>query len=87
MPGRARGFELLLGDPVQQFLRRRTLRAEVHQAGQQHAGVEEHRHGHRLRSSSTSAATSTTGRCSGSTTGRATSRPPTRTSRGPGATR
>ena len=43
------------------------LRSEVHQPCQQHAGVEEvaRRYGHRFRSSSTSAATSTAGRSSG----------------------
>ena len=82
-----RGAQLALGHRVQHLLRGRALRAEVHQTGQQHAGVQEHAHGHLLRSSSMSAATSTAGRLSAPAVGRATSRFPTLTSRGPSATR
>src|SRR5207247_7478132 len=56
---------------------------------EQDAGVEESaaHHGERLRSSSTSAARSTSGSFRADTVGRATHRRPTRTNRGPGTLR
>ena len=77
MPGGADGGEGLLGDAVHQRLRRGALRTEVDETSQQNARVEEDRQGHRLRSSSMSAATSTCRRASLGTVGRATSRRPT----------
>ena len=82
-----RRLKRLLGDRVKDRLGRRTLRPGVDETGEQDTGVKEDAHGHRLRSSSTSAAISTDGRASTAAVGLATSRLPTLTSRGRGATR
>ena len=85
---RRRGIRhLLLGDGVHQRLRRRALRAEVDEPGEDDARVEEDAHGQRLRSSSTSVAMSSADAHHATTVGRATSRRPTFTSFGPAATR
>ncbi len=64
MPCCDQALYLLLGDRVEQRLGRRTLRPEIHQSRQQHAGIQKDVHGQRLRSSSISAAMSTRGRLS-----------------------
>src|SRR5712692_4021702 len=87
VPGGAAAGDLLFGDGMQKRLGRCALRTKVDEAGQQDARVEKDTYGHRLRSSSMSAATSTTGRACEAAVGRATVRRPTFTRRGPGATR
>src|SRR5262249_9363663 len=59
VPGGGGAGDLTFGHRVQQGLRRRALRTEVHETREQDARVEERPYGHRLRSSSTSAAMST----------------------------
>jgi hypothetical protein len=81
MPGGAGPRQPPLGNLVEQG--GRALWPEVDQAGQQHAAVEKRLHGQRLRSSSTSAATSTAGRPPAGAMGRATSRRPTLSQPGP----
>ncbi len=87
MPRRRWRQHRLLRHGVHDRLRGSALRPEVDEAGEEYARVEEHvllDYGHRFRSSSTSAATSSAGRASAPTVGRATSRRPTFISRGPG---
>ena len=57
------------------------------QPGEQHAGIEEHAHGQRFRSSSMSAVMSTEGRSAAATVGLAMRRRPIFTRRGPAAVR
>ena len=96
MPGRLRLPCIPRGhENIEQRQGCRRLRAEVDDRGQEHARVHEHvpqryavRHrGHRSRSSSTRAATSTFGRADGFAVGLAMSRRPTRRRRGGGTSR